>query len=163
MAGPRPNPGGPVMDDLPLILAAPLMAVILWTDLRHMRISNRLVGAVAALGIGCAFAGLMPDLGARLIAGGVVFAIGIALFTLGMMGGGDVKMLAVLVPLVPPQELPAFTMLLAATMLSGALLLAGVRRAVGGPDSAWVSLRMRGRYPLGVSIAAAAMILPLGI
>ena len=74
------------MDDLPLILAAPLMAVMLWTDLRHMRISNRLVGAVAALGIGCAFAGLMPDLGARLIAGGVVFAIGIALFTLGMMG-----------------------------------------------------------------------------
>ena len=151
------------MDDLPLILAAPLMAAMIWTDLRHMRIPNTLVAAVALLGLGCALAGLMPDLAPRLIAGGAVFLAGLALFAMGVMGGGDVKMLAVLVPLVPPAALPGFAMLLSVTMLAGALLLMGVRRVAGGPESQWESLRARGRYPLGLSIAAAAMILPLGI
>ena len=93
------------MDDLPLILAAPLMAAMIWTDLRHMRIPNTLVAAVALLGLGCALAGLMPDLAPRLIAGGAVFLAGLALFAMGVMGGGDVKMLAVLVPLVPPASM----------------------------------------------------------
>ncbi|WP_432254944.1 A24 family peptidase [Limimaricola sp. AA108-03] len=151
------------MQDLPLILAAPLMAAMIWTDLRHMRIPNMLVGAVALLGIGCAILGLMPDLGMRLIAGGAVFVAGLGLFAIGTMGGGDVKMLAVLVPLIPPEALPSFAVLLSATMLAGVLLLTGARRVAGGPESAWVSLRATGRYPLGLSIATAAMILPLAI
>lgn len=151
------------MQDLPLILAAPLMAAMIFTDLRYMRIPNALVAAVALVGLGCALFGLLPDLMPRLIAGVVVFAAGLGLFATGAMGGGDVKMLAVLVPLVPPEALPAFAVLLSLTMLAGVLLLTGVRRVAGGPTSGWVSLRDRKRYPLGVSIAAAAMILPLGI
>lgn len=151
------------MDDLPLILVSPLMAAMVWTDLRHMRIPNTLVGAVALVGLGCALAGLMPDLGARLIAGAAVFAFGLMLFALRVMGGGDVKMLAVLVPLVPPSALTSFVLLLSATMILGAIGMAGARRVAGGPGSSWTSLRARGRYPLGLSIAAAAMILPLGI
>ncbi|MGX9854221.1 A24 family peptidase [Limimaricola variabilis] len=151
------------MDDLPLILVAPLMAAMIWTDLRHMRIPNLLVGAVALVGLGCALAGLMPDLGMRLMAGVAVFAVGLALFALRVMGGGDVKMLAVLVPLVPPAALPSFALLLSMTMLAGVLMLSGLRRVAGGPESSWAGLRAQGRYPLGLSIAAAAMILPMGI
>lgn len=151
------------MQDLPLILAAPLMAAMIWTDLRYMRIPNALVGAVALLGIGCAIFGLIPDLGIRLTAGGAVFVAGLGLFAIGTMGGGDVKMLAVLVPLVPPEMLPSFAVLLSTTTLAAMMLLTGARRVAGGPDSAWVSLRASGRYPLGLSIAAAAMILPLAI
>ncbi|MGR3465566.1 A24 family peptidase [Limimaricola sp.] len=160
---PMPDAIPAAMPALPLILAAPLMAMMIWTDLRHMRIPNRLVGAVALLGLGCAAFGLLPDLLPRLVAGGAVFVIGLGLFAIGAMGGGDVKMLAVLVPLVPPEALPAFGVLLSVTMLAGVLLLTGVRRVAGGPESSWVSLQARGRYPLGLSIAAAAMILPLGL
>ncbi|SDE38410.1 prepilin peptidase [Limimaricola pyoseonensis] len=149
------------MPDLPLILAAPLMAAMIWTDLTRMKIPNLLVLAVLVLGAGCAAFGLMPDLGLRVMAGLGVLVVGIGLFAMGVMGGGDAKMLAALVPLLPPDAWGGFAMLLSLTMLGGAALVFAARRVAGGPEAGWVSLRESRRYPLGLSIGAAALILPL--
>ncbi len=149
------------MPTLPLILLSPLMAVMVWTDLRYMRIPNWLVLAALVLAAGLALTGLMPQIGLRLIAAAVMLAIGLALFAMRMMGGGDAKILAALMLFIPPAALPEFAMLLSAMMLVGAALVFGMRRVAGHPESTWVSLRASRRYPLGLSIGAAAMALPV--
>lgn len=63
------------------------------TDLRSYRIPNRISLAVAGLFPVYVLAGF-ADAGSGLLAGGIVFAIGVFLFARGWMGGGDVKLLA---------------------------------------------------------------------
>lgn len=63
------------------------------TDLRSYRIPNRISLAVAGLFPVYVLAGF-ADAGSGLLAGGIVFAIGVFLFSRGWMGGGDVKLLA---------------------------------------------------------------------
>ena len=63
------------------------------TDLRSYRIPNRISLAVAGLFPVYVLAGF-GDVGSGLLAGGIVFVIGVFLFARGWMGGGDVKLLA---------------------------------------------------------------------
>lgn len=63
------------------------------TDLRSFRIPNRISLAVAALFPVYVLAGF-GDARSGLLAGGIVFAVGVFLFARGWMGGGDVKLLA---------------------------------------------------------------------
>lgn len=62
------------------------------TDLRSFRIPNRISLAVAALFPVYVLAGF-GDARSGLLAGGMVFAVGLVLFARGWMGGGDVKLL----------------------------------------------------------------------
>ena len=76
--------------------------LLLWaatSDLIHFRIANRISLAIAGLYPAYAaaswFAGWPADWTGSLIAGAVVFAAGFALFNVGLVGGGDVKLLSV--------------------------------------------------------------------
>ena len=72
-----------------------LMLRVIYTDARFYTISNLLNVTVLFLYGVAAF--LLPsDVVTSLAAAGVIFIIGLALFALGLMGGGDVKLLTVL-------------------------------------------------------------------
>lgn len=122
------------------------------TDLRERIISNRLNLAIAltaplywwASGIG-----LWPDVGIQLLLGLIIFALFAGLFALGMMGGGDVKMLAALALWFPWQALLSLLFLMA--LIGGVVTVVTVihhrvSRKLGQPE-----------VPYGVAISLAAL------
>lgn len=85
--------------DLPTLVCYALSACMLWvvvSDASHYIISNTLnlvlLGLYVAAAIMLPVAPVLPALGAAAI----VLAVGLGLFTLGLMGGGDIKLLVVL-------------------------------------------------------------------
>jgi len=122
------------------------------TDLRERIISNRLNLAIALLAPlywwACGI-GLWPDVGIQLLLGLIIFALFAGLFVLGMMGGGDVKMLAALALWFPWQALLSLLFLMA--LIGGVVTVVTVihhrvSRKIGQPE-----------VPYGVAISLAAL------
>ena len=111
-----------------------VVAILLWiavTDWHERRIANR---ASAALLCGFALYALAAamDPGAVLVAllcGLVAFLLGFALFALGQMGAGDVKLLGALVPWLGVERLAAFAVDLAVGGAALTLALLVLQRA----------------------------------
>lgn len=133
------------------VLAALLLTAMV-TDWRRREIDNWLTALVALLAplwwwsLGWA---LWPDAAIQAGLFGVVLAIGIGLFALGAMGGGDVKLLAALALWLPP--LVFLNMAIVMSLIGGALTIAMLvwhRRTgrEGNPE-----------IPYGLAIAAAAL------
>lgn len=151
--------------DLLLLLALiPVVTASAVTDLRQLRIPNSHV--LLALGLfvlAAPFALDWPELSQRLLAGAITFAIGFVLFALRLFGGGDVKMMPVLMLFIPSQELVLFLRLFAPALLVvslGALVLqsAPIFRGLG-----WESVRARRHVPVGVAMAVSVILLALVI
>ncbi|KFL47705.1 Flp pilus assembly protein protease CpaA [Sphingobium sp. ba1] len=132
-------------------LGALLIAAAI-TDLRARIISNRLNSVIAALAplwwIACGL-NLWPDVAVQLLVGGIVFILFTALFSMGMMGGGDVKLLAALALWFPWQAVISLLVLMA--LLGGLVTLITVihhrmTRRLGQPE-----------IPYGVAISLAAL------
>ena len=132
-------------------LGALLIAAAI-TDLRARIISNRLSFVIAALAplwwIACGL-DLWPDVAVQLLVGGIVFILFAALFSMGMMGGGDVKLLAALALWFPWQAVISLLVLMA--LLGGLVNLVTVihhrmTRRLGQPE-----------IPYGVAISLAAL------
>lgn len=122
------------------------------TDLRARIISNRLNLAVALLApvwwIACGLS-FWPDMAVQLLVGVIVFALFAALFAVGMMGGGDVKLLGALALWFPWQATMTLIMLMA--LLGGVVTIATVvhhrmKKKPGQPE-----------IPYGVAISIAAL------
>jgi prepilin peptidase CpaA len=131
-------------------------------DVRTRRIPNALALSVAALGL--ARLTLTGDLAAALISIGVaavVFILGFLLFWRGLLGGGDVKLMAASVLLVGA---PALSLFFLATSLCGLVVtLATVAadrfaRRAACPQSPAGVLRPRRTVPYGVAIAGGAVL-----
>ena len=132
-------------------LSALLIAAAI-TDLRARIISNRLNIAIAALAplwwIACGL-DLWPGVAVQLLVCGVVFLLFAALFSMGVMGGGDVKLLAALALWFPWQAVISLLVLMA--LLGGLVTLVTVihhrmTRRLGQPE-----------IPYGVAISLAAL------
>lgn len=132
-------------------LACMLVAAAV-TDLRSRTISNYLNLAIALLAPlywwACSIA-IWPDMAVQLGLGLAVFALFAGLFALGMMGGGDVKMLAALALWFPWQAL--FSLLVIMALIGGVVTLVTVihhrvTRRMGRPE-----------VPYGVAISLAAL------
>jgi prepilin peptidase CpaA len=136
-----------------LLLAALalLLLIAAATDLRARVIGNWLNLAIALLAPAYWFAtGLAPwpDMALQLTLGLGVFAAFAALFALGWMGGGDVKLLAALALWLP--AFLVFKLLVLMSLIGGVLTVAYVAvhrlRKLGQPE-----------IPYGVAISAAAL------
>jgi prepilin peptidase CpaA len=132
-------------------LSALLIAAAI-TDLRARIISNRLNIAIAALAplwwIACGL-DLWPGVAVQLLVCGAVFLLFATLFSMGMMGGGDVKLLAALALWFPWQAVISLLVLMA--LLGGLVTLVTVihhrmTRRLGQPE-----------IPYGVAISLAAL------
>lgn len=137
-------------------LSALMAAVIVW-DVARFRIPNML--NVAVLLIFPAWLWFMPDIdwAGSLAAFALALALGYGLFAIGMLGAGDVKLLAVLMLYTgwSKQSVALVVyMSLAGGVLSLVLLL--LRRMVAGRQDAMPAVLQKGQsVPYGVAIAAA--------
>ena len=127
-------PDGVVAYGLLIALAIALL-VAAFTDLRHRRIGNGLNLAIAlaapaywwASGLG--LSGIVWQLGIA----AVVFAVSLALFARGSMGGGDVKLLVALALWLPPVNYAQLIFMMA--VIGGAMsIFAGARNLRIAPD-----------------------------
>jgi prepilin peptidase CpaA len=104
-----------------LLLAAALVAAAVG-DLKRRIIPNRLNAAIALGAVAFWFASGLdpwPDMALRIGVAAAVFALFSGAFALGMMGGGDVKLLGALALWLPPA---AVLFLLTAMSLAGGVL-----------------------------------------
>ncbi|MCU0895333.1 MAG: prepilin peptidase [Rhodospirillales bacterium] len=83
------------LDLLAVTLFLGLLALAVVTDLDAMRIPNRICLAIAALyPVHVLASGAAIDWPAAVLVAAIVFAAGLIPFCLGLMGGGDVKLMA---------------------------------------------------------------------
>jgi prepilin peptidase CpaA len=160
------------MSLLALLQAACLVAFALlliaagWQDLRSMRIANRLSLAVVAVFATWTLAGFaagrvsLEGLAVTVLCAVVIFGIGAVAFAGGLLGGGDVKLLAAASLFAGPALLLDFFTVTA--LAGGALALAMLAGAPIGPaglpeGDGTLRDRLRGGLPYGPAIAAGGL------
>ena len=146
-------------DLAPLLMFSPLLIAIAWSDLTRMIIPNRL----ALLGL-LLFACSLPFLdvhetSARLAMGVGCFAICLVLFAFRIMGGGDTKILPVVLLFVPSAALPVYLLSLGASMALGLGSVLLIRRVFVRGTPTWVGLTRGEDFPMGVSFGLSGLIL----
>jgi prepilin peptidase CpaA len=160
------------MTSTSLILSIPFAAIMLLaaaSDLRTRRIPNVLtvVGALAAPLLWGLVEGPMAAT-AAIVGGGLALLVGMPLFALGGLGGGDAKLLVVMGAFLGPSRLvPA----LIATGISGALMALAVtigrgqlRASLAGTWSVALSLVTLGRRGTARTIdSSGALTIPYGV
>lgn len=145
---------------VPLVALAP---VLIWgavSDLREMRIPNLVV--LIALGCFVVWTPLLGwgEVGMRVLAAAVTFAIGYVLFALRAFGAGDVKFLTVLILFVPSAAVSEFLLLLSVALVLGSIISLGLQAAPVAARLRWKSVRARGKLPMGISLAMSGLALP---
>lgn len=147
---------------LPLSLAALLLCAAL-SDMRDFIIPNRFPALIAALWpcqalVGVLATGDVAPAGQALLIGVLVFAAGAALFRVGLVGGGDVKLMTAASLWAGPGLILPFVL---TTFVAGGVLALGLLAVhvghgliVGGPAAAVPAMRaaMTRPAPYGVAI-----------
>lgn len=148
------------MDLFPNLLIAPLLIYAAYSDLRYMRIPDFISIALVALFTVMILIQFPTDFGARIAVASGIFAIGYAGFSLRLVGGGDVKFLSALALFVPRSELTVFANLFSFSLLVGIFMICVAQRSRLA-NVGWKSFSARGRFPMGLSIAMAGLMLPV--
>ncbi|MDH3662419.1 MAG: prepilin peptidase [Alphaproteobacteria bacterium] len=141
-----------------------LLLVACLSDLKAFRIPNAVPFALIALFLikAAAISGITVWPG-HVVAFGLTFGLGILAFALGLIGGGDAKLMAALALWFGMDALPSF---LAITAVGGgalALILVAVRHvaALGpiaaGPAAGWRLLHRHAPVPYALPITLAAL------
>ena len=129
-------------------LLAPLLLVACWTDLKAREIPNGLNLGIALLAIPFWWASglaLWPDVALQIGVALLVFGAFAVAFGLGMMGGGDVKLIGALALWLPWQGV--LSLLVIMSLAGGVLTLAMVARKRLQKSEAQLEI------PYGVAIA----------
>jgi len=145
---------------VPLILIAPLLCWVAYSDLSRMKIPNALSLIAIAVFAVAAVAAPPDDLAPRLAIAGAVLALGFVSYCFGLFGGGDVKMLAARLLCVPVPTLTLFAYVFSASMLIGIAVVLTLRRIPAARQLGWKSVSGSTKFPMGVSIALAGIAHP---
>ena len=148
------------MDLFPNLLIAPLLIYAAYSDLRYMRIPDFISIALVALFTVTILIQVPLDIGARIAVATGIFVIGYTGFSFRLIGGGDVKFLSALALFVPRSELTVFANLFSVSLLVGVFLICVAQRSRLA-NVGWKSFSARGRFPMGLSIAMAGLMLPV--
>jgi len=139
-----------------------LLAIAAYSDIKMLRIPNLLVIAIAAIGV--ARLVLLGDLLSAIYAVGFglfVFLIGILLFSRGIVGGGDVKLLVATILLIRYRDLFEFFVVMSvvgAILSVAVVLIHSYLPLVAGPRLAVRLPKSRLPVPYGVAIATAGIV-----
>lgn len=144
------------------LLAITLLAIAAYSDIRTLRIPNVLVVAIAVLAIVRLI--LIGNPSAAIFAVGVavlVFLIGCLLFTRGIVGGGDVKLLAATILLIRYRDLFEFSVIMSivgAVLSIAVMLIHNYLPLYAGPRLGARLATMRLPVPYGVAISVAGIV-----
>lgn len=145
---------------LPLVLIGPVLIATILSDLRHLRIPNSYCLAGLLVFAAGALAWPPQDLPYRLIVAGAIFLAGYAGFARGLVGGGDVKILAVLMLFIPVPTLVIFANLFSFSLFFGVAILLALRRLPTAPPAGWTGIWGSRGFPMGLSIGMAGLMHP---
>jgi len=145
----------------PLAIVSPVLVACAYSDLRYMRIPNKLVLMLAVFFVITSPMLTLPEIGWRIAVSAIVFGISAIAFSLRMLGGGDVKMLAALLLFIPSTTLTTFGYIFSSSMLTGLLVSTTLQNAAWAESLGWASVKAKGRFPMGISIALAGVAHPL--
>ncbi len=148
---------------VPLLMLAPVLLAVGYFDLRYLRIPNIL--SLIGLGI---FALTFPllgwsETGARLLIAAAVLLVGTLAFAARLFGGGDVKILSVLMLFIPSGSLMLYSWGFSAAMMLGILFVLVLRRTPVVRHSSWKGIRSKGKFPMGISIALSGLVHPIAV
>jgi prepilin peptidase CpaA len=140
------------------LLIGLLIAVVLY-DLRYMRLPNALALAfVVVFALSVSWTLPMDDLAWRICIALAVLFVGVAANAAKLLGGGDVKILAAFMLFVPHDDILNFVFIFCVCMFVGIVALLILRRLLRARPTAWRGLDESGRYPMGISIGMAGLI-----
>lgn len=153
------------METTPLIVAliamTPLMAYVMWSDLKSLRIPNWLVLAVLGVYLVTGFWGLpLETFLWRLAYGAGFLAIGFGIFAVagGKVGAGDMKLIAVLIPFVSASDVLFVLFVYAVVTLVGLMLHRLIRARLRGRETGWMALDQSIYYPVGLVLGITTLI-----
>jgi prepilin peptidase CpaA len=117
--------GLPMLHSLSIFILPALMIIAAFTDIMAYRIPNWLTVLIAVLFFPMAYLTHMPlvEFGSHVLAGGILFVVGYALFAFGVWGGGDSKLMAAAGFWFGTSQVMEFLVL---TSLAGLVLAAGI-------------------------------------
>ena len=156
----------------------PLMLIAAYLDLKYLILPNwlTLTMLVAFVLIAGGDALLNSDntamtlgnMGWRLLAGAITLVAGFMLFSLGAVGGGDVKLLAVSVPFFAPIDLDNVLLIYCFSALLGFGAIWLIEFSGIGPRSGWKAWSQRDRkgkptYPWGIALAMTMIVYHLAV
>lgn len=155
-----------MLASLLLALAPAALVVAAVTDLAERKISNRLtIGLALAYPLVALAVGMGPAaIGQGLMIGFGLLALGFALFALGVIGGGDAKLIAAVGPWMGASAFPEFmfyTACAGGALSVLALALRSMRSQTAPlPITVWVErfVPEKPGLPYGVAIAAGGLL-----
>lgn len=147
---------------LPAALASGLLVLACltagWLDLKYRRIPNWLCAMTALAGLGyAAWSAGLPPLGSHALHLAIALAVGIGLFALGIVGGGDAKFYAAVAGWFALGQAIALAVTVSLVGLVLLFVWFGWRRLAGKP------VRVRGgtafdSLPYGIAIAGGGLL-----
>lgn len=148
-----------------LILLIALMPVVLasaLSDLRQLKIRNTHV--LTAIGFFAALAPFLLDgteIASRILVAALIFAVCFFLFALRVIGGGDSKMLAVVMLFVPSTDAVQFLRIFAVALAVVSLSALMLQNSPAIRVLSWSSIQKKRHVPVGVAIAISVALLVL--
>ena len=136
-----------------------LMVWVAWYDVRHYAIRNKIVLAMLALYLVAQGALFFPNWRPDLVAGGILFGIGLVMWLMRGLGAGDAKLMFPLglhlsyVGLLPF----SFLLLIVSVLLFVAIQLAFRLGATSGLGGWLARMKTSRRVPYGLVLAVAAI------
>lgn len=153
------------MDTTPLIVAltamTPLMLYVIWSDLKSLRIPNWVVLAVVAVFLVTGLWGLpLETFLWRLVHGLVVLVIGFLIFAVagGKVGGGDMKLVAALVPFIAGAHAILVLGIYAVVTFAGLFVHRLIRAYLRGRQTGWLALDQKIYFPVGLILGLTILI-----
>ncbi len=129
------------------LMLAFLLSMAAWLDIRQRRIPNLIAAAVALLGLCSAMAGGMLAVAGALATALAVLSVGVGVWKLGWLGGGDVKLIAALSLWAGPSYLAELLLAIALGGGALALVIGAARHPAFAPMFGLVQFEVGRRFP----------------
>jgi prepilin peptidase CpaA len=151
----------PVTEELLLLLLfLPIVCTSAVSDFQHLKIRNvQILAGLALFVLAAPFLLEMEELSFRLLAAAVTFAFCFVLFSFRLIGGGDAKMMPVVLLFVPAGEVVLYLRIFAGALLLVSLGSLVLQRTPGFRPAGWTCVHKRRQVPVGVAMATSLAVL----